>query len=622
MPIAFPPADRGPAYAPNSGVEQFTSGFDISNLGIVGAEFTRDSLAPGMALDYNTSRAVNLRNMDYQYEAIDFGNQPNPVPAPLMNDGNFVLQFDWAASNSEIVGVTRTSTGTVLANCAIDLFETGSDLVRGRTVSGADGSFNFGNPGTGPFYLVAYKTGSPDVAGTTVNTVMPTPYVYTPPTPPSAPTLPQAANKVFHLSADSLALGNGATVTTGVWADSVNGVTNTTVGTPTFQTNAYGIKPSVRFDGSTSYMTLGRPTALTAALDAKYCTVVVVAKVLSMASIGMMFGASAGGDSWLMQGCVGSTRTYGRYDSNQIYDAPSTDSTSLFVTAHTIDNTYTMGSSNTLQRSYLQGGCVASVIAPAASVPDTGGNNFSIGATSAGALKCNADIFEILVWNTVLTPMEMKQVQAWVCDKYGQATPWSTATSVYVFDGDSITAGVGGSGCVNTYPYKSAQSLSLAYGQWDNLGVGGMVSNNMVTKMTAEGWLGLPAYTGKPLRVAAFEYYNVRGGPAVTIQGYMNTYCTAVRANGNTKLVLGTATSHSADTTGTPDTVKSAYCAYYDTNNASYSDAYVPIHTSCTNIGPVNSTAAHPTYFSDGVHLTALGYTELAGAFTTALTGL
>lgn len=181
MPIAFPPFDCGPAYAPDNAAQSFTSGFDISNLGIVGAEFTRDSLAPGMALDYSTSRAVNLRNMDYQYEAIDFGNRPNPVPAPLMNDGAFVLQFDWAASNREIVGVTRTSTGTVLASCVIDLFETGSDLVKARTVSAANGSFTIGNPGTGPFYLVAYKTGSPDVAGTTVNTVMPTPYVYTPP---------------------------------------------------------------------------------------------------------------------------------------------------------------------------------------------------------------------------------------------------------------------------------------------------------------------------------------------------------------------------------------------------------------------------------------------------------
>lgn len=186
MPIAFPPGKIGPDYAPNNDEPSFTSGFDISNVAMVGSEFSSMSLAPGMALDYNTSRAVNLRNMGYQYEAIDFGNRPNPVPAPLMNDGAFVLQFDWAASNREIVGVTRTSTGTVLSNCVIDLFETGSDLVRGRTVSGADGSFNFGNPGTGPFYLVAYKTGSPDVAGTTVNTVMPTAFAYAVASPPAS----------------------------------------------------------------------------------------------------------------------------------------------------------------------------------------------------------------------------------------------------------------------------------------------------------------------------------------------------------------------------------------------------------------------------------------------------
>lgn len=81
-------------------------------------------------------------------------------------------------ANWEITGVTRNSSGTVLASCAIDLFEAGSDLLKDRVVSGADGSFTLSNPGTGPFYLVAYKAGSPDVAGTTVNTLMPTAFAY------------------------------------------------------------------------------------------------------------------------------------------------------------------------------------------------------------------------------------------------------------------------------------------------------------------------------------------------------------------------------------------------------------------------------------------------------------
>jgi len=181
MPIAFPRPKVGPDYAPDNALQAFTSGFDVSNLGMIGVEFTHDSLAPGLAVGFSTGRAPNLRNLGYPFTAIDADVWPNPVPAPLMNDGAYVLQFVTVASNTEIVGVTRTSTGTVLASCSIDLFETGSDLVKASTVSAADGSFTISNPGTGPFYLVAYKTGSPDVAGTTVNTVMPTPYVYLPP---------------------------------------------------------------------------------------------------------------------------------------------------------------------------------------------------------------------------------------------------------------------------------------------------------------------------------------------------------------------------------------------------------------------------------------------------------
>lgn len=194
MPIAFPPGDIGPAYAPDNALQAFTSGVDISNLGTVGADFGPMSLSPGIAQDYNTSLAVNLRNMSYQYEAIDFASRINPVPTPLRNDGAFVLQLDSAASNAQIVGITRDSTGTVLGSCVIDLFVTGSDQVVASTVSGADGSFTFGNPGTGPFYLVAYKVGSPDVAGTTANTIMPSP-IGTPVLSPISLRLASALNR-------------------------------------------------------------------------------------------------------------------------------------------------------------------------------------------------------------------------------------------------------------------------------------------------------------------------------------------------------------------------------------------------------------------------------------------
>ena len=70
-----------------------------------------------------------------------------------------------------IVGVTKDTTGAALGSCVVQLFRTPSDTLAAETTSDATGSYSFDNPGSGPFYIVAYKAGSPDVAGTTVNTL-------------------------------------------------------------------------------------------------------------------------------------------------------------------------------------------------------------------------------------------------------------------------------------------------------------------------------------------------------------------------------------------------------------------------------------------------------------------
>lgn len=77
----------------------------------------------------------------------------------------------FSSQNDFITGVTRDSTGVVLAGCTVDLFRTPNDACVASTVSDQSGNYSFANPGSGPFFLVAYKAGSPDVAGTTVNTV-------------------------------------------------------------------------------------------------------------------------------------------------------------------------------------------------------------------------------------------------------------------------------------------------------------------------------------------------------------------------------------------------------------------------------------------------------------------
>ena len=74
-----------------------------------------------------------------------------------------------------ITGVTRDSTGNVVVSCVVHLFATATDVEAGQTTSDAGTgvyAFTLGS-GVGTYYVVAYKAGSPDIAGTTVNTLTP-----------------------------------------------------------------------------------------------------------------------------------------------------------------------------------------------------------------------------------------------------------------------------------------------------------------------------------------------------------------------------------------------------------------------------------------------------------------
>jgi hypothetical protein len=177
MPIQWPPLDRYPQFSTQDDTRDFAPAFDVTNLGIIGVEFvggvSDDSLNPGMPGD-SQARPVNLRNPGFGFEQADqYGMAPPAIPLPITGRGVY-QQTDWAASNRVIVGVTRDSGGAVLGNVVVDLFITGSDSIVGTTTSDASGNFSFSNPGTGPFYIVAYKAGAPDVAGTSVNTLLPT----------------------------------------------------------------------------------------------------------------------------------------------------------------------------------------------------------------------------------------------------------------------------------------------------------------------------------------------------------------------------------------------------------------------------------------------------------------
>ena len=86
--------------------------------------------------------------------------------------GTVVYRSTGVYINRTVTGVTRDSSGVAVGNCSLDLYMTGADTLSQNGVSDASGNFTFFNPGSGPFYIVAYKVGAPDIAGTTVNTLV------------------------------------------------------------------------------------------------------------------------------------------------------------------------------------------------------------------------------------------------------------------------------------------------------------------------------------------------------------------------------------------------------------------------------------------------------------------
>ena len=86
------------------------------------------------------------------------------------------LDLGWDASGGgtmkKIIGTCRDSTGAVLGSCIVQGFQTATDAFVNQMTCDSAGYFEFCTQFTGQHYLVAYKAGAPDVAGTTANTLV------------------------------------------------------------------------------------------------------------------------------------------------------------------------------------------------------------------------------------------------------------------------------------------------------------------------------------------------------------------------------------------------------------------------------------------------------------------
>ena len=513
--------------------------------------------------------------------------------------GNVVYRSPGGNANWQIIGVTRNSSGAVLASCNLDLFITGSDQLAMRTVSDAGGNFTFPNPGTGPFYIVAYKAGSPDVAGTTVNTIFPTALVQSS-TAPTATALPQPGNLVFQLSADSLAQSNGTAVSS--WTDSINGAvaTQATGGLqPVFRTNAMGGKPAVEFPGS-AFMNAGRPTAAASALDTGGHTIFVVYKTLANTSNGMLFNTSPAGGGNIM--LVSDGTNTGRYGKT----APHT-STGFSTMASMVSSTEAGAYRTAINGTIFYVDDVDGTT--------SGGQNIYIGGIQNSTFFVNAQIFEVLIWSNRLTAAELLKAQMWACDKYSQPYPWAASSDFIVFAGDSLTQGSGAFG-TGSYPYQAAQLLSRPWGTWTNIGEGGITMTTVDT-VCATHADPIPALIGKTTKVAAFEYYNQRALGSTACISNSRAFLANRKAVANMKTVFATSTGSSLD----PDATRTAYNASFD-GDSTNCDAYVPVHNNAS-IGVSGAYAANSgTLWFDTVHFNSSGYAVLAGLMASGISSI
>lgn len=96
-------------------------------------------------------------------------------------DATFFYSVKWgeydqaagASSRYGFTGYTRDALGTVVASCTVKLFRTSDDLLLDTTTSDPTGLFLLNTAFYPDYhYIVAHKSGSPDIDGVSVNTLI------------------------------------------------------------------------------------------------------------------------------------------------------------------------------------------------------------------------------------------------------------------------------------------------------------------------------------------------------------------------------------------------------------------------------------------------------------------
>jgi hypothetical protein len=97
------------------------------------------------------------------------GNNPMLVHGVAKLDFKCTFRSKLSYDIRFISGVTKDSAGAILGYCTVNLFDSPTNTLVQTIISDANGKYSFQVQPGKTFYIVAYKAGSPDVSGTTVN---------------------------------------------------------------------------------------------------------------------------------------------------------------------------------------------------------------------------------------------------------------------------------------------------------------------------------------------------------------------------------------------------------------------------------------------------------------------
>ncbi len=171
MPIEFPPPISATILNDVKALFKLNNRIQVApNIAGIGRPFSKSLLDPGLPPSLKTT---NLRNLGKMYTDVARSSVVNPAHALFTEDtpsGRVFNRQNMYLTNA----VTRDTNSAELGLVRVMVFRTEDNTFVDETLSAANGVWSIVMNRSGPFFLVAYKVGSPDVAGTSVNTLLPT----------------------------------------------------------------------------------------------------------------------------------------------------------------------------------------------------------------------------------------------------------------------------------------------------------------------------------------------------------------------------------------------------------------------------------------------------------------